>query len=160
MLIVSNPTSTSTPLRFINNTNSWGNKTNTSISFEGTLSKSPVGNMNNSLIQSRMFGTPIIGDISKAYLRIKVSQFDSVLRLFIWFDSELNMKVYRRCCMDFGDSQSALTLSIAQIKFVASLLCYLMSLIIVIFSCDSSSIGSNFGRSVGPERVSAMEKPQ
>ena len=33
--------------------------------------------MNNSLIQSRLYETPIIGDISKAYLRIRVSQFES-----------------------------------------------------------------------------------
>ena len=35
--------------------------------------------------------------------------------------------------MDFGDSKASLALSIAQVKFIAPMLCYLMSLIIVIF---------------------------
>ena len=50
-----------------------------------------------------------------------------------WFDESLNMKVYRRSAMDFGDSQASLALSIAQIKFIAPLLSYFMSLIIVVF---------------------------
>ena len=62
-----------------------------------------------------------------------MSEFDSILRLFIWFDESLNMKVYRRSAMDFGGSQASLALSIAQIKFIAPLLSYLMSLIIVVF---------------------------
>ena len=48
MLLVTNATSTSTPLRFINNTNGWDRKSNTSISFEGNISKSRVGNLTNS----------------------------------------------------------------------------------------------------------------
>ena len=43
------------------------------------------------------------------------------------------MKVYRRSAMDFGDSQASLALSIAQVKFIAPMLCYVMSLIIVVF---------------------------
>ena len=64
VLLVSNATSTSTPLRFINNTNGWDRKSNTSISYEGNISKSPSGNLTNSIIQSRLYGLGLIGDIS------------------------------------------------------------------------------------------------
>ena len=103
VLLVSNATSTSTLLRFINNTNGWDRKSNTSISYEGNISKSPVGNLTNSIIQSRLYGLGLIGDISKAYLRILVSPLDSKLRLFLWYDKNLKMQIFLRKSMDFGD---------------------------------------------------------
>ena len=111
--------------------------------------------MNNSLIQSRLYEIRIIGDISKAYFRIRVSQLDSVLRLFLWYDSELTIKVYKRCCMDFGDAQTALTLSIAQIKFIAPLLWFMMSLIIVIFCRFADNYSSSVSSVTEFKMVSA-----
>ena len=134
ILLVSNATSNSTPLRFINHTNSWDSKSNTSISYEGGISKSPVGNLFNSLIQARLYPLGLVGDISKAYLKILVSSLDAKLRLFIWFDKDLNQHINLRRTMDFGDPQSSLVLNIAQIKFITPLLVYMLSFIIVPFA--------------------------
>ena len=57
--------------------------------------------------------------------------------------------------MDFGDAQSALTLSIAQIKFVAPLLCYMLSLIIVIFCRFADNHSSSVQSTTEYEMVSA-----
>ena len=97
------------------------------------LSKSPVGNRHNSLIQSRLYGVPLQSDLSKAYLHMQVTKLDSLLRLFLWFDRDLNIQVYRRQSIDFGDPASALTLSIAQLKFLAPLVVYMASLLIIVF---------------------------
>ena len=121
--MVYNENSSSTSVRFINDTSRPIRGQMASVSTSNYCPRKVLNDMYKTLTRFLLYEVGYSSDVQGAYRGLKCTYEDSLLRLYVWFedlsDPDSSVVIYRRKSIDFGDGGASASLEIGCNKFVA-----------------------------------------